>query len=63
MSPDTRIQIEVVKDGLERCRVITEQTLEILAKHIAGDDVTEELRDAVAEMRMTREWFAGRKLN
>ena len=63
MSPDTRIEIEAVKDGLERCRVITEQTLEILARHIAGDDVSEELRDAVAEMRMTREWFAGRKLN
>ncbi|WP_298022527.1 hypothetical protein [uncultured Parasphingopyxis sp.] len=55
--------MEAVKDGLERCRVITEQTLEILAKHIAGEDVAEELRDAVAEMRMTREWFAGRKLN
>lgn len=32
--------------------------LEILAKHLAGDDVSEELRDAVAEMHMTREWFA-----
>lgn len=63
MEPETRIAIESVKDGLERCRVITEQTLEILARYVGGDDVSEELRDAVAEMRMTREWFAGRKLN
>ena len=63
MSTNPYLELEAVKDGLERCRVITEQTLEILAKHFAGEDVSEELRDAVAEMRMTREWFAGRKLN
>ena len=63
MSTNPYLELEAVKDGLERCRVITEQTLEIFAKYVAGDDVSEELRDALAEMRMTREWFAGRKLN
>ena len=63
MSPNPYLELEAVKDGLERCRVITEQTLEILARYVEGNDVSEELRDAVAEMRMTREWFAGRTLN
>ena len=51
------LEMEAVKDALERNRVMTEQTLTLLARHIAGEDVRTDLATAVAEMEITGEWF------
>ena len=51
------LEMEAVKDALERNRVMTEQTLTLLSRHIAGEDVRADLLTAVAEMEITGEWF------
>ncbi len=51
------LEMESVKDALERNRVITEQTLTLLSRHIAGEDVRTDLQTAIAEMEITGEWF------
>ncbi len=52
------LEREAIKDALERNRVMTEQTLSLLARHIAGEDVQEDLATAIAEMEITRSWFS-----
>jgi hypothetical protein len=51
------LEMEAVKDALERNRVMTEQTLSLLSRHIAGEDVRDDLATAIAEMEITGEWF------
>lgn len=54
---DPELEIEALKDKVERLRVTTEELIALFARHLAGEDVKEDFATLAAEVELTRDWF------